>query len=171
MAARRTRGAFRGGRQAPRTDWARLVSAAPVTVAAGTKVLIATFTLSNAGISETVRRTRGVVSISSDQSASVEEQYGAFGMVVCNDLALAAGAASIPGPVTDASDDGWFVWVPFMQTAFGASTTNPSREYQFDSKGMRTIDDGFGIAVMVENAHASEGLRFAIGMSLLGSRR
>ena len=171
MAARRSTRSFSARRTAPRTDWARLVQALPVTVAAGTKVLIATFTLSNTGISETVRRTRGRLWISSDQSAAPEEQFGAFGLVVVNDLALAAGAASIPGPVTDASDDGWFVWLPFLQNSALGLGAPFGYGYDFDSKGMRTIDDGFGIAVMVENSHATEGLNFAMGMSLLGSRR
>jgi len=156
-----------GTRQA--TDWSRINLTGKVTVAPATKVLVATFALGNPGISETVRRTRGLIAISSDQSAAVEEQIGAFGMMKVNDIALAAGAASIPGPVTDNSDDAWFVWVPFAQR--GSLTLAPlSMSYEFDSKAMRTVEEGFGLAVMVENAHAGHTLEFQMSMSLLSSR-
>jgi len=158
-----------GTRQA--TDWSRFNQAALVAVAPGVKSLLATFILGNPGISETVRRTRGIVSISSDQPSAAEEQVGAFGMMKVNDLALAAGAASIPGPVTDNSDDAWFVWQPFCQkSAAAAGGGIVSVQYEFDSKAMRTIEEGFGIAVMVENAHGAHAMNVQLSMSLLSSR-
>ncbi len=132
------------------------------------------FVLINPGIGEVVRRTRGRFLIESDQSALLEGQVGAIGFIVVNDLALAAGAASIPGPVTDASDDGWFVWEPFAQMSGvtgGGSALNPNAHvYEFDSKAMRKVADGFSIAVMIEIAAASGGVDMSIGTSLLGSR-
>ena len=143
-----------------------------ITVAPGTKALIAMFALGNPGISETVRRTRGLIAVSSDQLAAIEEQVGAFGLMKVNNIALAAGAASIPGPVTDDSDDAWFVWVPFAQRSVSANATGTrqSTVYEFDSKAMRTVEEGFGLAVMVENAHAVHGLNIQLAMSLLSSR-
>ncbi len=157
-----------GTRQA--TDWSRFNQTAAVNVAAGTKVLLATFALGNPGISETVRRTRGMIAVSSEQAAAIEEQAGAFGLMKVNDIALAAGAASIPGPVTDGSDDAWFVWVPFAQRSIASSGQTISFVYEFDSKAMRTVEEGFGLAVMVENAHATHAFAIQIGMSLLSSR-
>ena len=169
MAARKRAGFAR--RSPGRTDWSRFITPAFVVIPAGNKVLLATFALGNPGISETVRRTRGIISISSDQAAATENQIGAFGLVQANDLALAAGAASIPGPHTDSSDEGWFVWVPFAQSGAADLTAGVnSGQYEFDSKGMRTIDEGFGLAVMIENAHAVHGLRVTLAMSLLSSR-
>ncbi len=78
-----------------------------------TKILLGVFVLSNVGIGETVRRTIGNIWVVSDQAAADEVQVGAFGCIVVTDLAAAAGAASIPGPFTDANDDGWFVWQGF----------------------------------------------------------
>ena len=140
----------------------------PVVVPAATKVLLVVVALSNPGINETIRRTRGLVSIASDQTAAPEDQNGAFGAMVINDLAVAAGAASIPGPVTDANDDGWFLWVPFVRS-FPAVNGIESREYQFDSKAMRRVEEGFAIAFMVENASATDGFNIACGISLLSS--
>jgi len=170
MPVRRTRvsaGRFTRTQRQPST-WARLTSPAPIIVPAASKVFIATFALANPGIGETVRRTRGLISISSDQFAAAEEQTGAFGMIVVNDLAAAAGAASIPSPVAEGSDDGWFVWVPFSQSLSSLESTN-SWQYEFDSKAMRRVEEGFIIALMVENAHADDGLRIMVNLSLLSS--
>ncbi len=93
-----------------------------------------------------------------------------MGFVVVNDLAIAAGAASLPGPHTDSSDDGWFVWQPFMQAGTGNSAGMKLGErYEFDSKAMRRIEEGFSVAVMVENSHATFGLEVLIGFALLAS--
>ncbi len=144
---------------------------ASVAVAPGTKVLLATFALGNPGISETVRRTRGIFSIASDQAVAIEQQTGAFAMMKVNDIALAAGAASIPGPFTDNSDDAWFVWQGFCQkTVANATAGIVSVQYEFDSKAMRTVEEGFGLAVMIENAHAGHALSVMLTMSMLSSR-
>jgi len=137
-------------------------------VGAATKVLLTSVVLSNPGINETVRRTRGVISIRSDQSLADEEQTGAYGLVVVSDLAIAAGAASIPGPITDASDDGWFVWVPFCRSRRSTDSLNAD-QFFYDSKAMRRIEEGFSVVVMVENASATDGLRILDAISLLSS--
>ena len=159
---------FRAGRRQP-TSWSRTTSVAPVTVPAASKVLLTSLTLANPGIGETIRCTRGILSVMSDQTAAIEEQTGALGFVVVTDLALAAGAASIPGPHTDSSDDGWFVWMPFMQEGGSPATIPTWSTYQYDSKAMRRVQEGSGIAVMVENSHATEGLKVLIGFGLLSS--
>ncbi len=134
------------------------------------KVLIGGISLSNPGIGETVRRTRGWMSMISDQSAAVEVVTGAWGMVVVTDLAFAAGAASIPGPVTDASDDGWFVWEAFIGEMGVASNSTPDNAGRvFDSKAMRRVEEGFTVAIMVENAHTVFGMDFGVQISMLTS--
>jgi len=153
------------------TDWGRVID--PHTaVPAGTKVLIATLALTNSGIGETVRRTRGMLSVVSDQSSVMEQQNGALGMIVVSDLAVAAGVASIPGPVTDANDDGWFVWVPVSQmsgSALGGNVTHSVQpSIQFDSKAMRKVVEGFTIAVVYESL--SQGAFVGVAFALLGSR-
>ncbi len=172
----RSRGAprrFAGRSQRQPTGWTRSVATASTAVLGGTKVLIATAALDPTGISRTVRRTRGHFFVASDQAAILEEQVGAYGAIVINDLALAAGVASIPGPVTDASDDGWFLWVPFGQlsgSVLAGDTLDPlaTQLREFDSKAMRKVEEGFGLAFVVENAGAS-GLRFWDAFSMLSS--
>ncbi len=170
----RSSGRFRS-RGPSRTSWARLSPATLTTVAAASKSLVSSFVLSNPGIGETVRRTIGQVLIVSDQAAATEAQLGALGMVVVSDIALAAGAASIPGPVTEKDDDGWFLWVPLTNrfrflTAAGFDSVD-GRVFHFDSRGMRKIEEGFSVAVMVENASASTGFSVHVQMSVLSSRR
>ena len=160
MAQHRTR-QFRS-RSGPNRTWAGFHTAANVAVAANTKVLLGTFSQGVAGIDETILRTVGILQVVTDQVAANENQVGALGMIVVNDLAVAAGAASIPGPITDIADDGWFLYVPFAQL-FKFSTavhweTNAGGQYQFDSKAKRKIQRGFQVAVMVENGSATDGL-------------
>ncbi len=105
--------------------------------------------------------------VASDQTTNFEFQFGALGMVVVSDLAIAAGAASIPGPVTDAQDDGWFVWQAFLRASSQSVAKHAQQYFEWDSKAMRRIEEGFGIGVMVENAHATHGLQAAIQISML----
>ena len=173
MATQRRRFAQRSGPS--RTDWGRAVLPY-VTVAAATKVLLTSFVLINSGISETVRRTRGRFGVISDQASTTEQNVGAIGFIVVSDLALAAGAASIPGPVTDASDDGWFVWEGFAAVSqftlavSNAGAAQGSLQVDFDSKAMRKVPDGFGIAVMAENTSGGGGWEIGMTVSILGSR-
>jgi len=100
---------------------------------------------------------------------------GAWGMIVVTDLALAAGAASIPGPITDVTDDGWFVWQPILsrlEFVTGAGIeANSAKIVEFDSKAKRIVETGQIVAVMVENASASFAFEFLLNMRLLSMVR
>jgi len=171
MAARTRRAGGFTQRQPGRTDWGRFLTSTPIIIAAGAKSLIATFSLINPGISETVRRTRGTF-LGHSSVTTAGDVIGALGFIVVSDLAIAAGAASIPGPVTDASDDGWFVWESTMSHQTGSGTSGAENELiHFDSKAMRTVNDGFTIAVMFENGSAADSIDLSLAVSLLGSRR
>ncbi len=172
MAARRgTARSFAPRGTRPATDWSRFVLLDTVIVAAGTKALLATFVLSNPGISETIRRTRGRLYVGSDQSAAFEGVSFALGFVRVTSFATAAGAASIPGPLTDANDDGWFVWEGLSAQMGQTGSAVGGIVLPFDSKAMRTVDEGFEIAVMVENGSGAFGLRVGLAVSALTSRR
>ena len=133
-------------RRTPNRTWAGFTTQA-INVPAATKVLLGTFTLSNPGIDETILRVAGYLSVISDQLVATEQQIGSLGFVVVNDLAVAAGAASIPGPSSQIDDDGWFVFVPFtnnFQLASAASfNAIGSLNLEFGSKAKRRIEDGF----------------------------
>jgi len=118
-------------------------------------VLLGTFVPSVVSIDETILRTRGMFAVETDQSAASENQLGAFGMIIVSDNAAAAGVASIPGPATEASDDGWFVWVPIVQRwelgTFVGFDSHQSVQYEIDSKAKRIVQAGQTIAVVVES--------------------
>ena len=176
MAARsHSRGVVTRGRSRPNISWSSFVNSSESVVAASTKVLLGSFTLTAEGIDETQLRTRGMLSVRSDQIAASEAQLGAFGMIVVTDIALAAGAASIPGPGTDASDDGWFVWIPivqFLQVASGVGF-DPlmGTRYEIDSKAKRIIEGGKTVALMVENVHATHAFAITVALRVLSQVR
>ncbi len=168
------RGVSRPQRQP--TNWARSCGVGHVTVPAASKAIMLTVVLSNPGINETIRRTRGILTVSSDQEARLESVVGAIGAIVINDLAVAAGAASIPGPCTDNDDDGWFMWMPFQLLSAASSLGTAasfvaagSVPFLFDSKAMRRVQEGFSMVFMIENAHPTFGLEFDFSVSLLSS--
>ncbi len=163
---------MRPARKQVNYSWAGLfvgVTGSPITVPAASKVLLGTFVLSTA-FDETVTRIRGQLAIASDQTAAVEEQTGAFGFVRVTDLAITAGAASIPSPVTDSDDDGWLLWHPFLQMTSVAESVL-SRPYPIDSKAQRIIREGEQVAIMVENAHDTFGFTIMFGLRLLSRFR
>ena len=152
-------------------SWARTFDSL-TSIAVSSKTLLGQIVLSNPGINETVRRVLGTIYVQSDQLVANERQIGAFGMAVVSDLALAAGAASIPGPVTDASDDGWFLWQP-INWGNGSDATQIWADhisYAFDSRAMRRVQEGYGIAIMVENADAAHVFQIQTVLSLYATR-
>jgi len=159
MSRHRGRGFVRGSRKA--TDWsASAAQVGSVAIAAATKALLQTFVPIAGG--ETVIRTRGTFSVASDQFAASELQIGALGICIVSDIAAAAGAASIPGPATNADWGGWFVhqyfsrWLEFA-SAVGIEP-NFGMSFEIDSKAMRKIDENDRLVVMVENSTAGHGI-------------
>ena len=156
-------------------DWSGIISATATTVPAASKVLIANFTLNNPGIDETVLRTVGVLTVSSDQESASELQLGAFGMSIVTTTALAVGVTAIPGPVTDVGNDSWFTFVPIQQhlTFVSATGVYPRMgvQYFFDSRAKRIVESGSAIAIMVENAHATHGFKVTMALRMLSMVR
>ncbi len=169
---RATQSRYRSSGTRPNLSWSRTVSATFTSIAAATSVIVANFELSNQGIDEVLLRTRGMYVVK--PSVGVDAiGVGAFGFAVVTDAAFTAGAASIPGPVTEASDDVWFMWQPLMTfTEFKDSTGEQIvQPLPFDSKAKRVVETGRRIVLMVENAHATQAFTFGIGFSLLSQVR
>ncbi len=120
----------------------------------------------------TIVRTRAVLHIESDQTAASELVKGAYGMIVVSDQAVAAGSASVPGPVS-APDAPFFTYEPFINSFIlgtGVGFEEPGGTYiTIDSKGMRKVGIGEDVAFIVETAVAFGSLvsiqgRFLIKM-------
>ncbi len=170
MGRPRSFAARRSGGRAPNRSWSSFVINAPVNVPAASKVLLATGILSNINIDETVLRTVGEIVTASDQFAVTEEQIGAFGMIVVNDVAAGVGVGSVPGPMTNGADD-WFVYQPLIQ--FLAVPTSVGVEAQFgtvhqvNSKAKRIVSEGRLIAFVVENLHATDAFNIIWNLRVL----
>jgi len=114
----------------------------------------------------TVTRTIGSIWVSSDQVAGEEQPFGALGFQVVSGKAVATGVTALPDPITEEESDNWFVYKAFASSG-GPIEGQPMREFAFDSKAQRIVEDGNNIAVMVSNAHASAGLRYILKFRML----
>ncbi len=171
MAVRRA--VRRGGRGwRPATFWDGVVPTASSVVPANNKLLLASF-LPQDDLEVTVRRIRGRLMVGSDQVAASEDQLGALGAGIFSATAITAGVASLPDPVTDVGSDVWQLYVHIGQNVqfLTAAGIRPDFlwAYEFDSKAMRRIPEGYGIAFVVANASATHGMRVSMGMRLLSS--
>jgi len=162
MARRRFQNSFRSSSSRPNRAWSGSLASAFVVVAANSKVLLATLVTGVAGgVDLTILRTVGGIAIQSDQPTAIEQQIGAWGMILVTDQAAAAGIASIPGPATDIGDD-WFVHQTFAQGGVQADEGAGSTWYAFDNKAKRILDGtGTVVAVVVENVHATHSFHIA----------
>jgi len=116
----------------------------------------------------------GSISIKSDAAVS-EVQLGAFGLCVVTDRAVAIGLTAVPGPIANIDEDVWATYVPILQTtevltAVGVEP-NFATLYHFDSKAKCILQDGYSLAVMVENAHATEAFDIAFLIRVLSMVR
>ncbi len=171
--SRRTTFRPRGRSARPGGGWARIRTSA-TNAGGGVKTLVSSLALSNPDIDETLRRVIGELWHFSDQAAATETYTGAFGIIVVNDVALAAGAASIPGPITDQNDNGWLFWAALMGGfQFGTGVgfeSAPGVHMQIESRAMRRVREGFGLALMMESSGGSAGFSLQLGLSFYATR-
>ncbi len=162
MANRIIRRSFGGRAQRRQTTWLGSADvAAVVNIPNNANVLLESLTGAQVDLIApfTIVRVRGLISIKSDQLAALENPYGAVGFMVVTEQARAAGAASIPGPVSNNDDGEWFVHQPIsafftFATAAGYESQG-GRVFEFDSKAMRKVQAGQAIVIMVENETAA----------------
>ncbi len=162
----------RGSRR--QTDWGISIQTnAEVNIAASTSALVASAAAATLApfAPFTIVRTRGVLWFGSDQEAADEIQIGAMGLAIVSEAARAAGAASIPGPMTDATFDGWFAHQYFANkfsfvTAAGFDSVS-GRMIEFDSKGMRKVTTDDALVFVIENFGATQGINVTFGLRIL----
>lgn len=165
------RSSFGGGRRSTRlTEWfARPFSAVEVPLAANTVLLDSS--LSAVGLAKvpfTITRTVGLLSVRSDQATAIEFPFGAFGMMVVTESALAIGVTAIPDPTVQPDNDGWHVYQPWA--AGGEASTNagfPVAEYTFDSRAQRKVEEGSTLVAMIANANTDDGCSYVLSYRVL----
>ena len=121
----------------------------------------------------TLVRTRGKISVVTDQAggAAVDEgSFGAIGMCVVSDQALAIGVTAVPTLITDKDSDLWLLHEYFFASVLVGTNvgfSDVSSLTMFDSKAMRKISEDQSLIVVVENAAASHGMKFAVQFATL----
>ncbi len=118
----------------------------------------------------TIIRTVGYVGIRSDQAGATETPFGAIGAMVVKETARAAGVASVPTPINEEGDDGWFLYQGIASDflfASGVGFSNSGMKiFQFDSKAQRKVADGDAIIWTAENASA-DGFDYLLKFRML----
>ena len=160
------------GNRAPRRkmlwlDFAQVLQQ-PASVAAGTAVLLSPG-LNAAGLALrpfTIVRTRGFIWAGTDQVAATETAFGAMGMLVAKDPAMAAGVGSLPTPTTETNAE-FLVYQPFVtaiQFTAAAAYQNPAGNvFQFDSKAQRKVGIDEDMGILFENESAGSGAIVVLG--------
>ena len=118
----------------------------------------------------TIIRTRGSLWVAPDTQAAVEQPFGALGMMVVREQARVAGVASIPTPVTESPDDGFFVhqwWQAGIHFGTAVAFTNLWSRYDFDSKAQRKFTGDDAIVVTLENGNATDAVDFILQFRML----
>ena len=141
--------------------------------AASTKALVVLF-IPGSGLDITIERIYTTTLLRSDQAAGSENQLVAFGAIVVSMDAFTAGAASVPGPISDGDAD-WMMH-GFMPNRFNfrdgtGSDSIGGAVFQNDSKARRRVADGHGLAFVLETGAASSGLVVAQGITALARMR
>ena len=170
MPRNKSRYAIHSGRSSGRlTEWIGAPFVAAETgLAAATFVLDSSLsTLSLAKRPFTITRTIGTLWVGSDQLAGPEYPFGALGMQVVSDKAVATGATALPDPVTEVSDDRWFMYKAFAAYGGVVQGRGNLHTFDFDSRAQRKVEDGDDIAVMMANSSATDGLEYILNYRIL----
>ena len=141
---------------------------AAAALGAGAAVLDQSLVL--AGEPVTIVRTRGIITVGPDQTANNENIFGALGMCIVSDQAVAIGITAIPTPITDSSSDLFFLHQYFasgVRVADATGIANLTRTFHFDSKAMRKVSEDQTLVVTVENSSATTGLEYILQFRML----
>ncbi len=161
-----------GGRGARRkTQWIRTDAASGGTDFKALAAATAVIDQNVPGVApDTIIRLRGMLQVASDQSGANEEPFGAFGIAVVSEQAFAIGVTAVPTPYTDADSDLWMMHGYFAApirfndaTGFG----NISQRVDFDSKAMRKLNEDETLIIVLENASATDGIRYTFNVAIL----
>ncbi len=109
----------------------------------------------------TIIRTVGYLAMISDQVAASEQPFGAWGVAVVSDQAVAAGVAALPSPITDEGSDLWLAYQGLAAPMVAGPAMPGPSIVQFDSRGQRKVEEGQDIVSMFENASVV-GLRYVV---------
>jgi len=161
MALRRSLGRGAGHAAARRlTRWFDIPWTVSGLTTTNSAILVASFTAAELALRPfTIVRCRGILKISSDQSAASESARASMGLAVVSDQAIAIGITAVPTPETDRASDLWFVYESIVSDFLFADATGFTEPtgtlLRWDSKAMRKVEEGQDVALVVENTGIS----------------
>ena len=165
MARGRNRPFIRGLARGPRREsqWLELAPNRVTLAVANTAVLMNSLTVAEKALRPfTIVRTRGLLYAESDQSAANEFWHVAYGMAVVSDQAEVIGVTAIPTPQTDRESDLWLVYEEIANDFLFGSGVGfdgaAGRTKDFDSKGMRKVEEGQDVVWVSESSVLSGGV-------------
>ena len=153
---------FRAGRAVRETVWLGLDTSVATITAASSAVLLNSLNAAALALRPfTVIRSRGYLTIESDQSAASEFYHVAYGLAIVSDQATAIGVTAVPTPETDRGSDLFFMYEELAGIfEFGDATGFQSpalATHRFDSKAMRKVDVGQDLIFVAETSTQSNG--------------
>ncbi len=160
--ARKSGLVLRGGSMRRKTTWVGLGESNVVLAAASSAAIL---NAGGAGVLAlrpfTIVRTHITWFLKSDQTAALEIQQAAFGLVVVSDQAAGIGITAVPTPFSEIDSDVFQAYGFIMQsftfvTGSGIQTPGGTMAV-IDSRGMRKVEQGTQIITVAENSTASAG--------------
>ena len=118
----------------------------------------------------TIVRTRGLLTVTTDQIAATERPFGAFGISVVTDQATAIGITAVPQPGDDAGSDEFLLWEPWsanVQLGSNIGFADLGRTFVLDSKAMRKVDIGQDVVAVMDNQSNTDAVDFALTYRML----
>lgn len=157
----------RSGHSRRLTEWTATVPEATyILLAASTAILDSTFIT---GDPETLVRVVGNLSVQSNQVAASLEPFGAVGIAVVSDQAVAIGVTAIPTPYTDAESDLWLLhrfWAAPIATS-GSGLTRAAVDIDLSSKAMRKVSPDETLVLVMENGSSAAAAEYRLDLRIL----
>ena len=107
-----------------------------------------------------------MLAVRTDDDTAAEVGVCAVGSMVVREPARVAGIASLPTPLAENVDDGWYVY-QLGGWSGGPIEGEPIRTYQFDSRAQRKVEDGDALVWTLENQSAVFGLSYMLRFRML----
>ena len=170
MANRKSGNVLRRGRMVRDTLWLFIAPVRTVVTAPSGAVVLTVLNAAALALRPfTIVRSRGRMSINSDQEASDESFGGSLGYCVVSDQASAIGVTAVPTPETDRGSDLWFVYETldgrFQLGDASGFWNNSIVSKDFDSKAMRKVNNDQDFITVFETD------ALGLGMTVYASAR
>ncbi len=160
MAFKKSGLVLRSGKSRRQTFWLPIAATDSTLAAASTAALFTGFGAATLALRPfTIVRTRGLMSVRSDQQAASEVAHAFLAASIVSDEALAIGVTAVPTPA-DNPGANFFLYEQAMgiiRVVSAIGITEPTvQSTVFDSKAMRKVEEGQDIAMVIETSSVAD---------------